>query len=45
MKRKDRVTLLVALTIVMCWGMSLFFVEEAQAQQKKVTDLEGGKFD
>jgi uncharacterized membrane protein len=25
--------------------MSLFFVEVAQAQQKKVTDLEGVKFD
>jgi hypothetical protein len=45
MKRKGRVTLLVALTIVMCWGMSLFFVEEARAQQKKVTELEGVRFD
>ena len=45
MKRKDRVALLVVLTVVMCWGMSLFLVEEAQAQQKKVTDLEGVRFD
>jgi hypothetical protein len=45
MKRKDRVALLVVLTIAMCWGMSLFFEAEAQAQQKKATDLEGVKFD
>jgi hypothetical protein len=45
MKRKDQVALLVVLTIAMCWGMSLFFEAEAQAQQKKVTALEGAEFD
>ena len=45
MKRKDRTALVVVMAIVMCWGMILFSGTEAQAQQKKVTALEGVKFD
>lgn len=45
MKKRVRFCLVAALAVVVCLGMSLFFQTEAQAQQKKVTALEGAKFD
>ena len=45
MKAKNQCPLLIVVMLVLYWGMSIFFVAGAQAQQKKVTDLEGVKFD
>jgi hypothetical protein len=45
MKRKARFVILFFALAVLCLGMSGFFEGEVQAQQKKVTDLEGVKFD
>lgn len=45
MKAKSRWPLLVVAMLVLYWGMPIIFVAGAQAQQKKVTDLEGVKFD
>ena len=45
MKRRMGLGLLAVLTIMVCWGISLFFQTDAQAQQKKVTVLEGTAFD
>lgn len=45
MKGKTRCAVLFVVMLALCWGMSIFFVAGAQAQQKKATDLEGVKFD
>jgi len=45
MERRTRFGLVVVLAVTVCLGMSLFFQADAQAQQKKVTALEGVKFD
>ena len=44
MKRKPRLSMLFAGMIILCWVMTIFFAAEVQAQ-KKLTDLEGVKFD
>ena len=45
MKKKIRFGLMAALVVMVCLGISLFFQADAQAQQKKITALEGVKFD
>ena len=45
MKKKIRFCLMAALAVMVCLGISLFFQADAQAQQKKITALEGVKFD
>lgn len=45
MKRKARFAILFLMLGTLCLGMSVFFGGEAQAQQKKVTALEGVNFD
>ncbi len=45
MKRKSRFALLAVLIMAMCQGVSYFIWTDARAQQKKVTALEGAKFD
>lgn len=45
MKRSIRCGVMAVLALVLCLGISIFFQTEAQAQQKKVTALEGAKFD
>jgi hypothetical protein len=45
MKRKARFALLVAVMVPLCWGMFFYFGADVQAQQKKVTALEGVNFD
>jgi hypothetical protein len=45
MKRKARFAILFFALAALCLGMSGFFEGEVQAQQKKVADLEGVKFD
>lgn len=45
MKRTSWLALLLVVAMILCWGMGFFSLTEAQAQQKKATDLEGVKFD
>ncbi|RPJ05470.1 MAG: hypothetical protein EHM37_21610 [Deltaproteobacteria bacterium] len=45
MKRKARFATLFFALATLCFGMSIFFEGEVQAQQKKVTALEGANFD
>jgi hypothetical protein len=45
MNRKAQFTMLIVVLITLYWGISIFSGAEAQAQQKKVTALEGVNFD
>lgn len=45
MKRKAQFAMLFVVLVTLCWGMSIFFGPEVQAQQKKVIALEGINFD
>lgn len=45
MKYQHRLVMLFVVMVILCSGMTIFLSAEVQAQQKKLTDLEGVKFD
>ncbi len=45
MKTTSRLVFFFCLMAMICWGASLFFHSDIQAQQKKVTAIEGAQFD